>query len=76
MTQANLRGHDEAAMVQTVKVGHNKEQVTCFLNREESVKGDINVNVDLKMFYLDLGTLIPEALSKHFIAAPTAVSNW
>ena len=26
--------------------------------------------------YLDLGTLIPEAASKHFIAAPTAVSSW
>ena len=63
-------------MVQTVKVGHNQEQVTCLLNREESGTGDINVNVLLKLFYLDLGTFIPEALSKHFIAAPTAVSNW
>ena len=26
--------------------------------------------------YLDLGTFIPEASSKHFIAAPTAVSSW
>ena len=32
--------------------------------------------LQINSLYLDLGTFIPEALSKHFIAAPTAVSNW
>jgi len=43
---------------------------------------NIDTNAVLKTYivwgvvYLDLGTLIPIQFSKHFMAAPTAVSSW
>ena len=63
-------------MIQTVQIGHYEKQITCFLHGQKPRHRFNFTDVELEeLFYLDLGTLIPEALSKHFIAAPTAVSN-
>ena len=36
----------------------------------------IKIPMHLISAYRDLGTLTPMAFSKHFMAAPTAVSSW
>ena len=51
--------------------------MTLFLctNEKEEDNGQTDIKY-VKPLYLDLGTLMPVAFSKHFMAAPTAVSSW
>ena len=50
----------------------------CFLNYQVILIFNISfkINQTSGSVYLALGTLMPMAFSKHFMAAPTAVSSW